>query len=556
MLLTTGGRLWYVQRTYGDRLRAMVEQRRHGRSVIPARRGMIFDARGRVVALSRQVPDVFVDPALVEDGAIEDLARRLSVRLDVPPQRLARLIRLRRHSRYVVVARGVDEVTARAVRAMHEPAVGLTDRFARFYPLGESMAHVLGWVGRDGHGLAGIEQAFDDHLRGKDGRRDTLRDARRHALERLDGATVPPVDGGHVVLTIDAEIQRIVEDALDETMAEFAAWGGVVVAMDPRTGEVLAMASRPAFDPNEPVGAEGVDRRRNRALTDPVEPGSTFKPLIAAAALELGFVSPEERIDCGNGVRRFPGRTIRDTRPNGILDLKGIITRSSNIGMALIGQRMGKGALYATLQRYGFGQPTGIECAGEGAGLVHPLSRWSELSVTSIPMGYEVLVTPLQLAAAYAALLNDGVMLRPRLVKELLGPDGSPVRKAEGPEPLRRVVSKGVARYVTRELLVSVVENGGGKRARIGPHRVLGKTGTAKLVGPDGRYEDGAYLSLFVGASPVDRPRLVVVAMVRRPDPARGFYGSQVAAPLVGRILAETLAYLGVPPDDVPATGL
>ncbi|MGB2987325.1 MAG: penicillin-binding protein 2, partial [Phycisphaerae bacterium] len=460
LLLALGARLVYINTAMSPRLTAIAARQQRGSSLIPARRGMIFDARGRVVALSRQAPDVFIDPAFVKD--VDALAAEVAARVSLPASDIAEKIHRRAESRFVVVAPHVDPVTAAAVRAMGHPAVGLADRARRGYPLGESMAHVLGWVGRDGYGLEGIELACDAHLRGHDGRRATIRDARRRVLRRSAEWSASPVDGGHVVLTIDAEIQRLAEEALARGIARFEAESGIAIVMSPNDGAILAMACLPAFDLNEPVTPESRPVRRNRAITDPVEPGSSFKPIIACGALESGLVTTADKIDCRLGSHRFGRRVIRDTTPHGLLDIRGIITRSSNIGMGFVGERMGNEVLHETVRRFGFGQRTGVECPGESAGVVYPLHRWTSYSTTSVPIGYEVLVTPLQLVNAFAAIVNDGVLLRPRLVRRLLGPDGEVIQSFESPQVVRRVVSSQVARYMARDFLVSVVENGTG----------------------------------------------------------------------------------------------
>ncbi len=547
LLAALAARLAYINTTLRPRLVAIASKQQQGRSVIPARRGMIFDTRGRVVALDRQVPDVFVDPALVDD--VERLAAELAPRVNLPARAVADRIRRGANSRFVLIAPGVDAVTAEAVRSMGNAAVGLAERARRSYPHAETMAHVLGWVGRDGHGMEGIELAYDAHLRGRSGQRTMIRDARRRALGRLGQLPVSPVDGGHLVLTIDAEIQLIAEEALAAGVRRFEAEGGSAIVMSPKDGSVLAMVCVPTFDPNEPVTAESAAARRNRAVTDPVEPGSSFKPIITCRALEDGFVSTTERIDCHMGSHRFGRRLVKDTSPQGLLDIRGIITRSSNIGMGIIAERMGNEVLHDTLRRFGLGERTGIDCPGESSGVVYPLHRWTSYSPTSVAMGYEVLVTPLQLINAFAAIVNDGILMRPRLVRELLGSRGEVIRSLDSPRIVRRVVSSQVARYVAQDLLVSVVENGSGRRAATGPYQVLGKTGTARLVYSDrGGYEPGAYLSVFVGAAPVADPQILVLVMVRRPNPQIGYYGAAVAAPVVGEIIKRTLAYLEVPP--------
>jgi cell division protein FtsI (penicillin-binding protein 3) len=538
-------RLYRINTALKPRLSLIADRQHHSQGVLPARRGTIFDVRGRVVALSRQMSDVFVDPMLVED--VDAVAAELAVRVNQPAEHIAETIRAHPGRRFALIARHVDAVTAEAVDAMEHVGVGLVDRPRRSYPLGDSMAHVLGWVGHDGHGMEGIELAWDRHLRGRDGRRTLIRDARRRVLRPSSTEPVPPVDGGHVVLTLDAEIQRMTEDALGRVVAETEAQSAVAVVLSPRDGAVRAMACVPAFDPTDPVTPDNAALRRNRALTDPVEPGSSFKPLLVCGALDGGFVTLTERIDCHGGVHYFGRRRVTDTSPRDLLDLRGVITFSSNIGMATIAERMGNEALWETIRRFGMGERTGIGLPGESGGVVYPLHRWTSYSAVSIAMGYEVLVTPLQLANAFAAIINDGVLLRPRIVEALLGPDGQVVESFSGPQMVRRVASSGVAGFVSRDLLASVVEHGTGKRIRGGPYRILGKTGTAKLAYTDRRgYEPDAYLTTFVGAAPADHPDLVALVMVRRPA-VRPVSGGAVSGPVVRDILTQCLAYLEVP---------
>jgi cell division protein FtsI (penicillin-binding protein 3) len=369
-------------------------------------------------------------------------------------------------------------------------------------------------------------------------------------LRRLERVGTPPIDGGHLVLTLDAEIQRIVEQTLAETVGQFEASSAVGIVMAPKTGEVLAMACIPAFDPAM-AWVVGSGIRRNRAVTDPVEPGSTFKPFILAAALDGGFVTLEEVIDCRHGTYCVGGRVIRDVSPHGALTAAQIVIKSSNVGMSIIGQRMGRDALYAALRRYGFGEPTGVECPGESAGVVFEPHRWTSYSVTSVPMGYEVGITPLQLITAFCGIINDGVLLRPTLIKRTLADDGSVAESFDGPTVVRRILPAELARRMRREVLRGVVEEGSGQRARLEHYSVLGKTGTAKLTFEDRRgYEPDAYLASFIGAAPVDDPQVAVLVMVRRPNPKLGYYGGTVSAPAVKSILGKTLAYFQVPPDE------
>lgn len=551
LLLGLFGRLIYINKVESPRLLELAAEQRRATAIVPARRGMIFDSRGRTVAASEQTPDVFLDPVLIRD--LPGTAQALAPRLNTSADEIVEKIRSRPGSRFIIVAEAVDEITAEAVSALKLPGVGLSDRFVRKYPLHESMAHVLGWVGRDRKGLEGIELLYDAHLAGKDGRRGTITDARRRALGRTEDDLVLPQDGGHVVLTIDAEIQRMVESALREAIDKVSAESGIGVLMDPYTGDIVAMACWPSFDANE-AHAVPVELRRNRAVTDPTEPGSTFKPFIASGALEGSYVNTTEKIHCQDGAHYFGRRLITDTKPRGILDLKGILAKSSNIGMGLIAERMGNPALHATMRRFKFGEKTGVDFPGEDPGVVYSLPKWTRLSTQSVAMGYEVLVTPLQLARAFSAIVNDGVLVQPRLVKQLLSASGEVVKSHDEPRVTGRAVSSQVAAWMLHEAMVAVVQEGGGTKAQGQHYSVLGKTGTAKLMYADKPlYEPGAYLGTFIGAAPATKPELVAVVMVRRPDAKKAYYGGAIAAPAVSTIFDQSLAYLGVPPDRRPA---
>lgn len=547
------GRVVYINTALHPALIRHADRQRRASSLLPARRGMILDSRGRVVAASRLVPEAYVDAARVEN--VDALADSLGVRLHLSAAALAERIRRLPTARFVRVGHQLEDAEADAIRALRNPAVGLTDRDVRTYPLGESMAHVIGFVGREGRGLEGLEKTLDGHLRGRDGRRSIWVDARRRALGMVDEPLRQPADGGHVVLTVDSEIQRIAERAVDATLHEFDAESGVAVVVDPATGDVLALACRPAFDANLAAAAPE-ERRRNRALTDPIEPGSTLKPFIMYGALEGGHVRLNDQFDCHRGEFFFGSRRIADTSPHGMLDPMGIMTVSSNIGMGMIGQRMGNTALYQTVRRFGFGAPFESELPGAGAGRVQSLRKWTSMSAVSVAMGYEVSLTPLQLVTGFCSLVNGGRLVRPRVVRRLLHADGSVALEVPVSERGPRLNSE-VVRHI-HEMLISVVENGTGKRARLERFRVMGKTGTPKLsyLGRKG-YESGAYQPTFVGAAPASDPRIAVVVTIRRPDARRGYYGGVVAAPAAAKIIDETLQYLGVPNDrETLLTGL
>ncbi len=542
LLLGLAGRVVFINTSMREKLVDIVSRQQAGHRRIPARRGMIVDARGRVLATTRIKHNVFVDPSLVDD--IDALAGKLSSIVDKPRAEIARRIRQRSGTRYVSIATLVDDVTASALRDLKEHAVGLTEQPQRVYPLGSLFTQIVGIVGSDHKGLEGLELAWDEHLKGQDGQLATICDARRRPIFRSPELAFAPRDGSHLVLTIDAEIQRLTEAALAEQIQAYEADSGVAIVMSPLTGDVLAMVSLPTCDPDD-HDPQSVPYRRNRAVTDPVEPGSTFKPIIACGAIDGGFMSTTEHIHCHNGRLTLGRRVIVDDKPAGDLDLTGIITKSSNIGMTLISQRMGHDAMYQTLRRFGFGELTRLGHPGASAGLVRSPDRWTKDSGPSISFGYEILVTPIQLINAFGAIINDGVLLKPRLVKQVLASNGALTQSFEEPEAVRRATSVEAARFMTFTALRSVVANGSTAKAEVGGVKMLGKTGTTKLIRKDGKgYADGQYLSTFIGAAPAQHPTMVALVMVRRPNPALGYYGSLVSAPAVGRILAESLAYL------------
>ena len=548
LLAALAGRLVHVCAALSPRLTEMMEAQQQSRSVIPARRGTIFDARGRVLAGSRQLYGVFADPARVK--GVEEAALRVAVILGCQAGEIEDCIRRSSAPRFAWLAHRVTPAEADAIRQAAIPGIGLIDEPRRNYPLGRRMAQVLGFVGDDNSGLEGLELACDRFLRGRDGRSWTVRDARRRPIRPHDAPkrrAEQARDGGHVVLTLDAVIQGAVEERLAEQVRAFQAAGGFGVVMDPKTGDVLAMACYPAFDPNE-YARYPRDTWRNRVVSDMLEPGSTFKPFVASGALAAGVVSRHETIYCHDGLYVIGRRRLHDVSPHGHMTVADIVARSSNIGMAIIGERLGNQAMHAVVRRFGFGRPTGIDLPGEASGGVLPLARWTSYSTSSVPMGHEIAVTPLQLINAFCAIINDGVVLRPRVIRAFLSPDGRVMEEYRGPDPVRRALPSAVARYLSREVLVGVVAAGSGRRAALPGYQVLGKTGTAQVPYADRRgYEPDAYIGSFLGAAPAEDPRLAVLIMIKKPNPRLGYYGSLVAAPVVGEILAEALAYLQVP---------
>lgn len=559
-LVALGGRLIQIQHERRDQLMAMNERQRQAVIPIPARRGMIVDAKGRTMALSVDRPSVYADPKLIVDPnapeACERVALELGRVLDLDPMVLVSDLTHRAERRFFWIKRKVTDSQAKSIEQMSLPGVGIIHEAERQYPMNERFAHGLGFVNREGEALAGLEYQFDGKLRGRDGHRTVLTDVRRRPIFTNSEDYQPPRDGSHLVLTIDAVIQAVVEQELKAVVRKHRAKGGVAVAMAPRTGDILAMASLPTFDLN--TYADYSDATRcNLAIQAPVEPGSTFKPFIASAALAEKVAWPGQKIFCHRGLYVAGRRLLHDHHPFDTLTFEEVVVKSSNIGMAIIGERLGNARMHKYVSLFGFGRPTGIELPGEDSGIVHPLARWTSYSTTSLPMGQEISVTPLQLTTAFSAIINDGVLLRPKVVRYVLRSDGSIEEDRSKPIEVGRVLDTKTAHTMAGEILVDVVKKGTGTRAALAEYQVLGKTGTAQIARRDGRgYQPDAYVSSFAGAAPAGNPQLLVYLMVIRPDPKIDYYGGRVAAPAVREILGKSLAYMGVPPTLDPSQPL
>lgn len=566
LLVAGAGRLVHIQTTRGDALRQLARRQQTAELKLPAARGTILDARGRILAGTTRRPSIYLDALRNDDpGFPAYAAHSLAPVLGLRPADLEKLIRdaAERDARFVWIKREISNAELSAFEAVRRArklnSFDVAREPHRIYPFGRLASHVLGFVSADRiqEGLSGVEQAYDQVLTGKDGFRRSTVDARRRRLKgRLDDYE-PPVDGGTVILTVDAEIQRAVEKHLQAAVSEFKAQWGAAVVMDVKTGEVLAMAVAPDFDPADPIPANTPpeqeerlrERLRNRAIADAYEPGSIFKPFIASLALETNVTSLERVYAVNGPTRLFGSRTIRDTHPYGSLTLRDVISKSSNIGMGLLGASLGNARLNEFVRRFGFGDPTGIGLPGEHDGLVQDFSRWGPFSTQSIPIGQEIAVTPIQLVTAFAALCNDGILYRPRIVRGIVAGDGSVLEDCSRPIPLRRVLDAAVAKRFRDEALAEVVRGGTGTRAAIPNYQVFGKTGTAQIArGGRAGYVSGAYVGSFLGGAPLGDPRLAVIVSIYHPTGGQ-YYGGTVAAPTVGRILADALEYLRVPPE-------
>lgn len=503
-----------------------------------AHRGDILCRGGEILARSVRVRSVFADVPNIEDptGFVIEVGQVLAL---TGNERRDLVERLRAPGRgFAWVRRGPTESQAVRLEGLGLPGLGFRDEMRRVYPGGCLAAHVTGLVDIDGRPLSGVEAAFDDLLSGVDGFREVARDGAGQPIVLADGIEVPPLDGETIRLTIERTVQAACEDALDSVMAEFRPRGAMAVALEPTTGAILGMASRPGYDPADP-GSAPADAWRNRTIADLYPPGSTFKPLIGVAALDAGVVHPADVIDCHGGVWRYRGRTLHDAHPHGRLAFRDVIVRSSNIGMAQVGLALGPERAQAALAGLGFDRPTGMGLGGERAGRITPPNRWSYYTTTSVAMGHELALTPLQLCQAFAALANGGVRMRPYILEEVRDAAGRTVAR-QRPQVASRICSVEAARIMT-DILCGVVEDehGTGRRAHIDGVRVAGKTGTAQHERGADR---GTYVSSFVAYAPAEQPLICVLVMVDRPQGS--YYGGTVAAPAVRQILLRSLPVL------------
>jgi cell division protein FtsI (penicillin-binding protein 3) len=536
------GRAVQLQVLQGDRLGGLARDQYLRELELKPRRGVVTDRNGVPLAASAEADSVFVDPRELgasprPEAALSRLARALSI----DPKALER--RVERGGRFAWAKRRVSPAEAEAVRALALPGVGFVKETRRYYPRRELAGQVLGFVGDDGAGLEGVEYAFDDALQGEPTRVPSLRDAR--GLHLLGEAPAPErvLSGAQVELTIDQGLQHVAERALGQAVAQARAASGMAVAVDPATGEILALANVPVWNPNAPRRG---DEMRNRAVLDTFEPGSTTKVFTVAGALEAGAIRPLEPVFCENGAWTVGDHVIHDHRALGWTGPSRILSVSSNIGAGKIGQRLGRERLQRTLMAFGFGERTQVGLAGEPRGQV-PFPR-AEVSLASMSFGQGFTASGLQITMAMAAVAGGGTLMKPWLIRRVVDPGSGRVLSEATPTPVRRVVSPEVAAAVGRWLEGVIADpDGTGRRARLEGWRAAGKTGTAqKADAVSGGYSADKHFSSFVGFAPAGSPRVVIGVFVDEP---RGeIYGGEVAAPVFREIAEHAMKALGVPP--------
>lgn len=500
---------------------------------IPTSRGMITDRNGEPLAVSTPVESIWGNPQ--ELLKAPDRLPQLAQALGVPADLLVRKLSQRSDKEFVYLKRRINPDEAHAILALNVPGVFSQREFRRFYPQGEALAHVLGFTNVDDRGQEGLELAFDDWLRGTPGAKKVIRDRRGRIVENVDlvRAAEP---GKDLTLSIDRRIQFLTYRELKHALLETGAISGSAVVMDIATGEVLAMANLPSFNPNA-VDGSARDAHRNRAVTDVIEPGSTMKPITVAAALTAGVVTPQTIIDTNPGWIPNGRFKTTDTVNHGVLTVTGVITKSSNVGAAKIAQRLGNDQFYDFVRRFGYGVAPHSGFPGESAGVLMPPSRWSGTTKQTMSYGYGMSATPLQIAEVYAALANGGDLRAPTFVKGQRN-------------PATQVLDPKIAHEVMK-MMQTVTEPGGtATTAAILGYHVAGKTGTARMASNGGYARK--YVSVFAGVVPVDNPRFSMVVVINDPDPTRhGYYGGSVSGPVFHDVMEGALRLMDVPPDDI-----
>jgi len=510
---------------------------------IASSRGTVYDRNMREIATTVTAQSLHATPSDIQSPAA--VAEQIAPIIGVDESDLVRLLGVKKP--FVWLARQLDPAVADRIRDLDIDGLDFISEPRRYYPKSSLVAHLVGITGIDGQGLEGLELRYDEVLRGEDGYMATLRDAKGRALIPLLDEHKEPTGGRHIVLTVDEDIQHTVQEALRRACEQYHPRRGMVVVENPRTGEILAVANWPEFDPND-FSRSTADVRRNAAFVDLFEPGSVFKVVTAVGALEERVVEPYEEIDCHNGRLRYCGDIISDVHPMEIAPFVDVVVQSSNIGTIEVAARLGPEMFNRYMRRMGFGKPVGIGFPGEPRGILRPLERWSRRSMGALPIGQEIAVTTLQLAQVFSAIANDGIMMRPKVVREVLARDGS-VLEQLAPETVCSICSPRVARLNT-EILCGVVERGTGTRAAVEGYRVAGKTGTAEIALPEGGgYSRDRHMTVFAGFAPADAPALTIVVVLDSPQTEpRLDTGGRVAAPVFQEVARHSLRIVGIPP--------
>lgn len=537
-----------------DKLSKRAAQQYQLKKTLRSQRGVIWDRNMKEMATNIDTYSLYVVPRRVINT--RSFSREISSLVKVSYKDLNRTLLKNKKKQFIWIDRKMEPEAVRNVRKlMDEPeyeALGFMTEAKRFYPKGKTASHILGFTDIDNRGISGLELYYNEFLKGKQKKISVSTDARGNSLS---GEINDNVSGNNLLLTIDEGIQHIVERELSNAIEKWKAKAAVAIMMDPSTGEILAMSNRPTYDPNSSVKApssrnkakfkEYWGERRNRAITDIFEPGSTLKAVLAAAAIEERVVKLDDMFDVSKGYIVVGGKRVRDAHKMDILNFSEVIQRSSNVGSVKIAFRLGEEKYYDYLKKFGFGDRTGIDFPGETRGILRETNEWSGTSLAALSIGQEIGTTPLQIVRAYAAIANGGLLMKPYIVSDIISPSGDVIKRIT-PEVERRAVSRETAEKV-KDILKMVVEEGGtARQAYIQGNLVAGKTGTAQIFDPKkGRYSRSKYVSSFVGFVPADDPKLVLIVVVY--EPQKHIYGGVVAAPVFKNIVEHTFAYMNVP---------
>ena len=554
--LLLAGRCFYLQYLRSSEYSARWLSQRQRRITLKPQRGVILDSRGRVLAASNKSYTVFADPLIIKKP--REVSNKLQGVLGMGAHEICKIITESRNPRFVKIKSGVGR--EQCSKAAEIYGIGLQSDWQRHYPMECLLSNIVGFTSADNRssegvpqGLEGLELQYDKELTGCAGRNVFLADSSRPYRRpvRLKERTSMLTNGSGLVLTIDASIQQFARDELLKQYESYEAESAVAIVVDPKSGAIWGMVSLPDFDPND-IRHTDPNNFRNRAITDTFEPGSVLKPVVAAIAVDAGAVGLSEKIFCENGEYRDPVKRIGrigeygDNR-FGDLTVQEILVNSSNIGMAKIGQKLGKRKLYEGLRLFGFDKECGLDLPGEVPGQLRRVREWTSYSLTRIPFGQEILVTAIQLVRAFCILANGGRAVQPYLVKAMVDHNGDVVKLERAGPSVGYIIKEDVAKWIVTEALAGVVNEGTGEKAKLEKWQVFGKTGTAQMARSDGRgYDDHSYVASFAAGAPAEDPAVVVLVSIRKPNIrlGKGYTGGTVAAPVAGKILEKTLTYL------------
>jgi len=536
-----GARAFQLQVLQGGRLMARGQQQHLQESIVLPKRGAVFDRTGEPLALSMESQSVFVRPRRIHDpeSASRKLAEALGLRISEVREKVTS------EKPFVWIKRQISSLEAEKMQRVKVEGVGTQYEPNRHYPQGQMAGQLIGFVGRDSEGLEGLELKYNEYIRGESGSSVAERDAhgRRVLVQGIEGLQVPP--GSDIHLTLDSAIQHMAEKELEASIIKYRAKAGVAIIVEPFTGEVMALANYPSFDPNL-YNKQSADQRRNRAVADNFEPGSTFKTILAAAALEEGIVGKDDLFYCEMGKFSYAGRTINDTHPHGWLSFSKILQVSSNIGFTKVADKLKKERYFNYIEKFGFGRVTGLDVPGEVAGLVRRPESWAAIDLATHSFGQGISTTPMQMVMAYAAIANGGFLMRPYVARRVTSPQGEVLIENQ-PHVVRRVISEKTAKQLASMLSEVTEEGGTGVMANVEGFAVAGKTGTAQKADPvHGGYSAKKRVASFVGFVPANEPRLVALVLIDEPEV--NVYGGVVAAPVFRNVARGALRRLVVAP--------